>query len=54
MKSFFFQNAPGDVVKAIFEVSFEPIIRIVLQSDDHSELQVPSFSDFVHTCRSQR
>ncbi|KAI5678745.1 hypothetical protein M9H77_09695 [Catharanthus roseus] len=33
------KNAPGDVVKAIFEVSFEPIIRIVLQSDDHSELQ---------------
>lgn len=36
----FFQNAPTDVVKAVYEVSFDPVVRIVLQSDDHSEMQV--------------
>ncbi|XP_027154698.1 importin-9 isoform X1 [Coffea eugenioides] len=33
------KNAPSDVVRAIFEVSFDSITRIVLQSDDHSEMQ---------------
>ncbi|KAL3510909.1 hypothetical protein ACH5RR_030310 [Cinchona calisaya] len=33
------KNAPSDVVRAIFEVSFDPITRIVLESDDHSEMQ---------------
>ncbi|KAK7309960.1 hypothetical protein RJT34_07123 [Clitoria ternatea] len=33
------KNAPADVVKAIYDVSFNAIIRIILQSDDHSEIQ---------------
>ncbi|KAM3269408.1 importin-9 [Capsicum chacoense] len=33
------KNAPTDVVKAVYEVSFDPVVRIVLQSDDHSEMQ---------------
>lgn len=34
------QNAPADVVKAIYDVSFNAVIKIILQSDDHSEIQV--------------
>ncbi|OMO72275.1 hypothetical protein COLO4_27721 [Corchorus olitorius] len=33
------QNAPTDVVKAAYDICFDAIIRIVLQSDDHSEMQ---------------
>ncbi|KAK7348836.1 hypothetical protein VNO80_23551 [Phaseolus coccineus] len=33
------KNAPADVVKAIYDVSFNAIIKIILQSDDHSEIQ---------------
>ncbi|XP_010262045.1 PREDICTED: importin-9 isoform X2 [Nelumbo nucifera] len=33
------KNAPIDIVKAVFDVCFNSVIRIVLQSDDHSELQ---------------
>ncbi|XP_061340702.1 uncharacterized protein LOC133287159 isoform X2 [Gastrolobium bilobum] len=33
------KNAPGDVVKVIYDVSFNAVIRIILQSDDHSEIQ---------------
>ncbi|XP_050223595.1 uncharacterized protein LOC126673482 [Mercurialis annua] len=33
------KNAPGDVVKALYDGCFEAIIRIVLQSDDHTEMQ---------------
>ncbi|CAH9119623.1 unnamed protein product [Cuscuta europaea] len=33
------KDAPIDVIKAICEVSFDPVIRIILQSDDHSEMQ---------------
>ncbi|KAF7827891.1 importin-9 [Senna tora] len=33
------KNAPGEVVKAIYEVCFDATIRIVLHSDDHSEIQ---------------
>ncbi|MBA0805627.1 hypothetical protein Gohar_005123, partial [Gossypium harknessii] len=33
------QNAPTDVVKAAYDVCFDAIIRIVLESDDHSEMQ---------------
>ncbi|KAL4375412.1 hypothetical protein AHAS_Ahas05G0279200 [Arachis hypogaea] len=33
------KNAPNDVVKAIYDVCFSAIIRIILQSDDHSEIQ---------------
>lgn len=43
---FLFQNAPTHIVKAVYEVSFDPVVRIVLQSDDHSEMQV-TFLDFV-------
>ncbi|RZC16672.1 hypothetical protein D0Y65_009818 [Glycine soja] len=32
-------NAPADVVKAIYDVSFNAVINIILQSDDHSEIQ---------------
>ncbi|KAG5035244.1 hypothetical protein JHK87_010154 [Glycine soja] len=32
-------NAPDDVVKAIYDVSFNAVINIILQSDDHSEIQ---------------
>ncbi|KAI8541271.1 hypothetical protein RHMOL_Rhmol08G0048900 [Rhododendron molle] len=32
-------NAPTDVVKAVYETCFDSAIRIVLQTDDHSELQ---------------
>ncbi|KAB1999692.1 hypothetical protein ES319_D12G178600v1 [Gossypium barbadense] len=33
------KNAPTDVVKAAYDVCFDAIIRIVLESDDHSEMQ---------------
>ncbi|XP_057962818.1 uncharacterized protein LOC131154215 [Malania oleifera] len=33
------KNAPTDVVKAIYDVCFNPVIQIILQSDDHSEMQ---------------
>ncbi|XP_049404000.1 uncharacterized protein LOC125867514 [Solanum stenotomum] len=33
------KSAPTDIVKAVYEVSFDPVVRIVLQSDDHSEMQ---------------
>uniref|UniRef100_A0A803KVA8 Importin N-terminal domain-containing protein n=1 Tax=Chenopodium quinoa TaxID=63459 RepID=A0A803KVA8_CHEQI len=33
------KNAPGPVIKALYDVCFNPIIQIVLQSDDHSEMQ---------------
>lgn len=34
------QNAPSDVIKAAYDVCFDAVIRIILQSDDHSEMQV--------------
>ncbi|KAG6426161.1 hypothetical protein SASPL_110379 [Salvia splendens] len=33
------KNAPIDVVKAAYQVSFESVVSIVLQSNDHSEMQ---------------
>ncbi|XP_074274717.1 uncharacterized protein LOC141598823 [Silene latifolia] len=33
------KNAPVDVIKALYFVCFDPVIRIVIQSDDHSEMQ---------------
>ncbi|XP_045819051.1 importin-9 [Trifolium pratense] len=33
------KNAPGDVVKAVYDVCFDAAIRIILQSDEHSEIQ---------------
>ncbi|XP_006348597.1 importin-9 isoform X2 [Solanum tuberosum] len=33
------KSAPTDIVKAVYEVSFDPVVRTVLQSDDHSEMQ---------------
>ncbi|XP_058775498.1 uncharacterized protein LOC131649758 isoform X2 [Vicia villosa] len=33
------KNSPGDVVKAIYDVCFDAVIRIILQSDEHSEIQ---------------
>ncbi|PON44541.1 Coatomer beta subunit [Parasponia andersonii] len=32
-------NSPIDVIKAVYDICFDAIIRIVLQSDDHSEMQ---------------
>ncbi|KAG9156858.1 hypothetical protein Leryth_020167 [Lithospermum erythrorhizon] len=32
-------NAPTDVVKGVYEVTFDLVIRIILQTDDHSEMQ---------------
>lgn len=39
----FVQNSPGDVVKAIYDVCFNAVLRIILQSDEHSEIQVIFF-----------
>ncbi|KAG2706796.1 hypothetical protein I3760_05G118900 [Carya illinoinensis] len=33
------KDSPSDVVKAIYDVCFGAVVRIVLQSDDHSEMQ---------------
>ncbi|XP_047964130.1 importin-9 [Salvia hispanica] len=33
------KNAPIDVVKAAYQVSFESVVSIVLQTNDHSEMQ---------------
>lgn len=33
------KNAPSDIIKAIYDTCFDAVIRIVLQSDDHSEMQ---------------
>ncbi|KAM7276774.1 hypothetical protein ACFE04_018640 [Oxalis oulophora] len=33
------KNAPIDVIKAVYDVCFDAVIRIILQSDDHSEMQ---------------
>ncbi|GLT34530.1 hypothetical protein SLA2020_090390 [Shorea laevis] len=32
------KNAPSDVVRAAYDVCYDAVVRIVLQSDDHSEL----------------
>ncbi|GFZ16186.1 ARM repeat superfamily protein [Actinidia rufa] len=32
-------NSPSDVVKAVYDTCFNSVIRIVLQTDDHSEMQ---------------
>ncbi|XP_050947055.1 uncharacterized protein LOC103489226 isoform X2 [Cucumis melo] len=33
------KNAPIDVVKAAYDACFDGVVRIILQTDDHSELQ---------------
>ncbi|PQQ14355.1 importin-9 isoform X1 [Prunus yedoensis var. nudiflora] len=33
------KNAPIDVVKTVYDACFDTVIQIVLQSDDHSEMQ---------------
>lgn len=33
------KNSPTDVVKAVYDTCFDSAVRIVLQTDDHSELQ---------------
>ncbi|PSR91229.1 Importin-9 like [Actinidia chinensis var. chinensis] len=33
------KNSPSDVVKAVYDTCFNSVIRIVLQTDDHSEMQ---------------
>ncbi|KAH6823159.1 ARM repeat superfamily protein [Perilla frutescens var. hirtella] len=33
------KNSPSDVVKAAYQVSFESVVRLVLQSNDHGEMQ---------------
>lgn len=42
------QNASNDVVKAVYDVCFDAITRIVLQSDDHSEMQVIFFANLAY------
>lgn len=42
------QNAPNDVVKVVYDVCFDAVIRIVLQSDDHSEMQVIFFAKLAY------
>ncbi|XP_044490398.1 importin-9 isoform X2 [Mangifera indica] len=37
--SMLLKNAPSDVIKAAYDVCFDAVIRIILQSDDHSEMQ---------------
>ncbi|XVF03079.1 hypothetical protein REPUB_Repub04eG0229800 [Reevesia pubescens] len=44
------QNAPTDVVKAAYDVCFDGIIRIVLQGEDHSEMQVAWSGNFCFVC----
>lgn len=34
------QNAPIDLVKAVFEICFHPAVQILLESHDHGEMQV--------------
>ncbi|KAG5051633.1 hypothetical protein JHK87_003831 [Glycine soja] len=48
-------NAPADVVKAIYDVSFNAVINIILQSDDHSEIQnaTECLSAFISEGRQQ-
>jgi hypothetical protein len=36
----FWQKAPVEIIRAAYDVSFSPLIRIALQSNDQSELQV--------------
>lgn len=38
------QNAPTDVVKTVYDACFDAVIQIVLQSDDHSEMQVVCYA----------
>ncbi|XP_022957048.1 importin-9 [Cucurbita moschata] len=38
------KNAPIDVVKAAYDACFDGVVRIVLQTDDHSELQTATES----------
>lgn len=38
------QNAPADLVKAVYDVCFDAVVRIILQSEDHSEMQVIFFA----------
>ncbi|KMZ71141.1 Importin beta-2 subunit family protein [Zostera marina] len=38
--SMLLKNAPTDVVNAVFDTCFISVIRIILQSNDHSEMQV--------------
>ncbi|KAL5553552.1 hypothetical protein UlMin_040953 [Ulmus minor] len=33
------KNSPPDVLKAVYDVCFDAVVRIILQSDDHSEMQ---------------
>jgi len=35
-----FQNAPTVVVKAVFDTCFVSTVQIVLESEDHGEMQV--------------
>lgn len=33
------KNAPVEIVKALYDVCFNPVVHIIIQSDDHSEVQ---------------
>jgi hypothetical protein len=38
--SMLLEKAPVEIIRAAYDVSFSPLIRIALQSNDQSELQV--------------
>jgi hypothetical protein len=42
-----FQNAPAAVVKAVFDTCFVSTVQIVLESDDHGEMQVHAKTRFI-------
>jgi hypothetical protein len=42
-----FQNAPAAVVKAVFDKCFVSTVQIVLESDDHGEMQVHAKTRFI-------
>ena len=44
-----FQNAPAAVVKAVFDTCFVSTVQIVLESDDHGEMQVHAKTRFICT-----
>jgi hypothetical protein len=41
------QDAPTVVVKAVFDTCFVSTVQIVLQSDDHGEMQVHAKHDSI-------
>ena len=34
------QNAPIEIVRAVFDKCFDPTVQLILESEDHAEMQV--------------